>query len=124
MDEPTPTAVTEQVEGPGIESPVLVQPEEACAFVIFGASGDLTSRKQIPAIYNLAAQNLLPDGFAIVGFAITPWSNNEFREQMLNAIKESHDIGRFKSAVWDKLASSMHYIGGDFESAQGYEKLS
>ena len=51
---------------------LLQRPEDGCAFVIFGASGDLTKRKLIPALYNLFCQDLLPPGFAAVGFAVTP----------------------------------------------------
>ncbi len=116
-------AVTGTVEGPGIEAPILVRPEESCAFVIFGASGDLTTRKLVPAIYNLAAQNLLPKGFAIIGFAITEWSDAQFRKKMLEAVKESPEVGRFRPSVWEKFASSLHYITADFESPKGYERL-
>lgn len=50
---------------PGTTAALLQRPEESCAFVIFGASGDLTSRKLVPALYNLACQDLLPPGFAV-----------------------------------------------------------
>ena len=124
MPEQTHTsAVTGHVERPGVETPVLVRPEESCAFVVFGASGDLTTRKLIPAIYNLAAQDLLPSGFAIIGFAITEWNDAEFRREMLRAVKQSPEVGKFKPAVWDKLAGSLHYIAGDFENPRGYARL-
>ena len=59
-------------EIPPVSGPLLERPQDGCAFVIFGASGDLTKRKLIPALYNLSCQDLLPPGFAAVGFAVTP----------------------------------------------------
>jgi glucose-6-phosphate 1-dehydrogenase len=64
------------------------RPAPPCAMVIFGATGDLTKRKLIPALYNLIAGDLLPDGFAVVGVGRTPWSDDEFRAQMKKDLKE------------------------------------
>ncbi len=59
---------------------------ESCVLVIFGASGDLTSRKLMPALYALAFRRLLPDHFAIVGAARSEESDNEFRKRMKKAV--------------------------------------
>ena len=55
---------------------------------IFGASGDLTQRKLIPALYNLMADGLLPDEFAMIGFARKPKTNEEFRDEMRKAVEQ------------------------------------
>src|SRR5712692_9391890 len=59
-----------------------------CTLVLFGATGDLTRRKLIPALYSLACQNLLPERFAIVAFARRPKTDEEFREDLRYAIRE------------------------------------
>ena len=58
-----------------------------CAVVIFGASGDLTKRKLIPALVNLANQNLLPSDFAVVGVASRQWSHEDFRKKILEDLE-------------------------------------
>jgi glucose-6-phosphate 1-dehydrogenase len=81
---------------------------EPCILVIFGASGDLTERKLMPAIYALAYRHLLPERFAIVGAARTDETDDEFRERMKDAVKE-HARDPFNQDVWDSLASGMRY---------------
>lgn len=56
--------------------------------VIFGATGDLTHRKLLPALYNLALEHPLPTGFSVVGFARRPYTDEEFRQQALESIKD------------------------------------
>ena len=76
----------------------LGDPAGPCAMVIFGAGGDLTKRKLIPALYNLAKGKLLPDQFAIIGVSNEPYSTDEFRQRMTQDIAEyfrrwrGHDI--------------------------------
>jgi len=79
--------------------------------VIFGASGDLTKRKLFPALYSLAARQLLPEKFGVVGVARTEESDDEFRERMKAAVQE---FGRddFREEVWQGLADGMHYVAG------------
>ncbi|TML45404.1 MAG: glucose-6-phosphate dehydrogenase [Actinobacteria bacterium] len=99
-----------------LENPLLVglplsRRPEACAMVIFGASGDLTKRKLFPALYSLAARQLLPEKFGVVGVARTEESDDEFRERMKAAVQE---FGRddFREEVWQGLADGMHYVAG------------
>lgn len=96
---------------------------DACAFVIFGASGDLTARKLVPALYNLWVQGLLPAGFAIVGFAVTPWDDDAFRAAMHEAVSHSQDVSAFHTDEWERFAALLHYVAGDFEGAEGYQAL-
>ncbi len=62
---------------------------EACVMVIFGASGDLTRRKLMPAIYSLFRQNLLRQGFSVVGVSNVPMNDDEFRRQMRAAVPKA-----------------------------------
>ena len=63
------------------------QPVDSCIMVIFGASGDLTKRKLIPALFNLAKEDYLPQDFALVGVARTPMSSEEFRAKITEDVK-------------------------------------
>src|SRR5262249_40147494 len=95
---------------------------DPCVLVIFGASGDLTKRKLLPAIYSLAVRNLLPDEFAIVGVARTPESDAQFRRRMKDAVRT---FGRdpIDEKVWRRLASGMHYVATDFAVERGEDEL-
>ena len=87
--------------------PLRSQPEP-CVLVIFGASGDLTQRKLMPALYALACQRLLPDRFAVVGAARSDETDEGFRERMRQAVVASSGAA-FRQDVWDELASGMRY---------------
>src|SRR5881398_1034400 len=102
--ERTPTVTADIEEMEDLFGPLLERPEEPCAFVIFGASGDLTGRKLIPALYNLACQDLLPSGFAVIGLAITPMDDDEFREKMRQWVKDSPEVLAFRQKLWDSFA--------------------
>src|SRR5438445_13845685 len=93
-------SVTGQLMDTVSDAPLLLRPEDSCAFVIFGASGDLTGRKLIPALYNLACQKLLPPGFAVIGFAVTPMDDASFRESMRDWDSKSHDVISYNHATW------------------------
>ena len=90
--------------------------------VIFGASGDLTSKKLMPALYSLALRQLLPERFAIVGAARSEETDDEFRERMKQAVQE-HSRDEFDEEVWDELAAGMRYITLDFADDQGEDEL-
>jgi glucose-6-phosphate 1-dehydrogenase len=91
--------------------------------VIFGASGDLTRRMLLPALYNLAVDRRLPPRFAVTGFARTDWSDEEFREVARQSVEE-HSRRALDPAVWDFFASNLHYICGDYTDAEAYGRLS
>ncbi|MBE0688880.1 MAG: glucose-6-phosphate dehydrogenase, partial [Anaerolineae bacterium] len=90
--------------------------------VIFGASGDLTHRKLMPAIYNLMRKGRLPGEFNVVGFARRPWSRDDFREKLRAAVAESLD-GEFDAAEWDKFAERLWYARGDLDTRADFEGL-
>jgi glucose-6-phosphate 1-dehydrogenase len=111
------------LEGAAPSGPFLRRPETGCAFVIFGASGDLTSRKLVPALYNLSCQDLLPPGFAVIGFALTPMTDAEFRAQVEQRARHSSDVLAFRQRLWDEFVPGVHYITADFDSPEGYLEL-
>jgi glucose-6-phosphate 1-dehydrogenase len=97
-------------------------PGDPCTLVVFGAAGDLTKRKLIPALCNLGASRLLPKDFAVVGYAQAPMSTEEFRQKL------SNEIGKFKTGdidpqLWSWLTERIYYVPGDFGSDEGYGKL-
>jgi glucose-6-phosphate 1-dehydrogenase len=90
--------------------------------VIFGASGDLTHKKLMPALYALAVRGLLPARFAIVGVARTDENDDGFREDMKRAVQQ-HARDEFREDAWDGLAESMHYLATDFADEAGESRL-
>ena len=95
----------------------------ACVVTIFGASGDLTKRKLIPALYNLALENRLPERFAVVGYARSDMSHEAFREKMREAVSEFSRTGLKNEAVWQQFAATLFYVRGGYEQADGYQSL-
>jgi glucose-6-phosphate 1-dehydrogenase len=96
---------------------------EACAVVIFGASGDLTRRKLVPALYNLAVSRFLPSGFAIVGVARREKSDDGFRAEMKEAVSAFSRRQPIDPGVWSDFERGIGYVAGTFESPETYEKL-
>jgi glucose-6-phosphate 1-dehydrogenase len=94
----------------------------ACVVTIFGASGDLTKRKLIPALYNLAVEGRLPERFAVVGYARSHMSHEEFRAKMREAVQEFSRTG-LKDDVWQKFAATLYYVSGEYQAPEGYQKL-
>jgi glucose-6-phosphate 1-dehydrogenase len=88
-----------------------------CVLVIFGASGDLTSRKLLPALQRLAAVGRLPSRFALVGVARSPMTDEEFRDQCRTAVREE------SGQVWEQLLSSVRYISGGYDDPSTYRAL-
>jgi glucose-6-phosphate 1-dehydrogenase len=93
-----------------------------CAFVVFGATGDLTHRKLFPALYNLSAHGLLPAPFAAVGVSRREFGADAFREGLREAVAEHSRTG-FDAAVWRRFAPAVHYLHGGFDDAATYERL-
>ena len=93
------------------------------AVVIFGASGDLTHRKLMPALYNLALGQLLPPEMAIVGVARTAWTDDEFREEMRVAVNAHSRSGEVDPDVWKGFARRLRYVTAGFDDPAAYETL-
>ena len=84
-----------------------------CAVVIFGVTGDLARKKVVPAIYDLANRGLLAPNFALVGFARREWDDEDFANEVQQAVKE-HSRTPFRQAIWDRLADGMPVRGRHF----------
>ena len=86
------------------------------ALVVFGASGDLTARKLMPAIERLGRRRLLPAGFSVVGVARTEWTDDDFRGHMRAAVKDG-------GPMWDDLTSRFRYVAGDYAEPGTFDRL-
>jgi glucose-6-phosphate 1-dehydrogenase len=94
-----------------------------CAMVIFGASGDLTERKLVPALYYLSRAGLLPDGFSMIGCAKTPYTDESFRDKMQKAVKKYLDLPDADHEAIRAFTKDVHYISDDFGDAKAYDQL-
>jgi glucose-6-phosphate 1-dehydrogenase len=95
---------------------------EPLILVIFGASGDLTARKLIPAVYNLKQQRRLPPELTIVGVARRDWSHDYFREQMRKGLEE-YGQGVGAEELWQDFAQGLFYCSADMDDPKSYQKL-
>jgi glucose-6-phosphate 1-dehydrogenase len=91
--------------------------------VIFGATGDLTRRKLVPALYNLALARLLPPGFSVLGVARRPWSDDDFRAEQRAGTAEHSRTKPLDDVVWDDFAQGLGYVRGTFEDPATYAAL-
>jgi glucose-6-phosphate 1-dehydrogenase len=95
----------------------------SCAFIIFGVTGDLTSRKIAPALYELASDNLLPEEFFIFGFARREWNDQGMRSHLSEAIQKYARTQPVDTAALDRLLDCMYYVRSDFDDPDGYGRL-
>ncbi len=103
----------------GLSNRAVPQP---CSIVIFGATGDLTHRKLIPALYNLAADGELPPAVAVVGFARREKSDDEFRRELEEATRK-FSRQAVRDEIWRTFAQSIVYHQSEFEDENGYKSL-
>jgi len=94
-----------------------------CAVVIFGANGDLTRRKLMPALYRLAYDRRLPAGFAVIGTSRTPLSDDQFRDKMREAIQQFSEDTEFSAEVWETFARGLFYVAGDIGNSELYRGI-
>ncbi len=97
---------------------------EPCTIVIFGASGDLTARKLIPALYHLFAEKQLPSPVRIVGFARREKSHEAWRAELRAGLEQFSRTKRVDPTVWDAFATNLYYCQGEFSEEAAYLKLS
>ena len=98
------------------------RPTPPCILVIFGAAGDLTKRKLLPALYNLRANGLLAKEFAVVGVTRKPKTHEQFREEQTRDVLEFSPTS-VDSGLWSELASSLYYVAGEFRDPDTYARL-
>ena len=110
----------------GIESQGDSAPSEPCIMVIFGASGDLTKRLLVPALYNLACDGLLSDNFAVLGVGRSEITDDEFRTSMAseeNGLRGFHTRKEFDEPACDELMSRFHFLPGGLDDPQNYQNM-
>lgn len=95
---------------------------DPCTFIVFGATGNLARIKLLPAIYHLEEAGRIPDGSAIIGFSRREFANDEWHEQVINALKNKAR-GGMKKDVADRLCQRMHMVSGDMTAADSMQVL-
>src|SRR5690349_20207644 len=103
------------------ESAAPLEIAPSCVMVIFGAAGDLTKRKLIPALYNLKQGNLLSDNFAVIGVARAEMTDDEFRRRLRDDMNQ-FATEKVDEKQWQWLAERLYYLSGDFEDEDTYER--
>jgi glucose-6-phosphate 1-dehydrogenase len=104
------------------EEGTLARPGDPCAFVIFGALGDLTKRKLLPALYNMRVNGMLSRDFAIVGVGRQEMDDEAFRSLMSRNLR-AFATGPVEERVWETFIDGLHYVRGDFEDPQTYRAI-
>ncbi|MFP3712087.1 glucose-6-phosphate dehydrogenase [Puerhibacterium sp. TATVAM-FAB25] len=90
--------------------------------VIFGVTGDLSRKKLMPAVYDLANRGLLPPGFALTGFARRDWADQDFAEIVHDAVKQ-HARTPFRESTWRQLAEGIRFVQGSFDDDDAFDRL-
>ena len=103
----------------GLQQQGMAEPQ---IIVIFGASGDLTWRKLVPALYKLRQERRIPPETTIVGVARREWSHEYFREQMRKGMEEAHD-GVGPEELWKDFSNGLFYCPGNIDDPESYQKL-
>ena len=93
-----------------------------CVLVLFGVTGDLATKKLLPAIYDLSNRGLLPPGFSLVGFARRDWADADFAHITHDAVK-AHARTPFREDVWDQLAEGIRFVPGEFSDDAAFDHL-
>ncbi|WP_083931633.1 glucose-6-phosphate dehydrogenase [Methyloferula stellata] len=108
----------------------LAEPADPCAMVIFGATGDLTKRLVMPALYNLSHTKVLPEQFVLIGVARAAGTAESWRDHLYDTLKTyvgngatEFDVASIDEAAWKRLAERMVYVQGDLTKPELYEKL-
>src|SRR5579872_2774981 len=111
------------MENPLREGIRLERTPDPCVMVIFGASGDLTKRKLMPALYNLWRERLLPAGFSVVGFSRTDMNDAQYRAAMKEAVEQFGDQGPLNGEAWDNFAEGLFYLSAHPGHPEDYASL-
>ena len=107
----------------GAESEPAGPTTQPCVMLVLGASGDLTRRLLVPALYNLACDGLLGDRFALLGAALDPLTTETFRARLSEDIERFHTRHAFDRAAWDDLVRRVHYVPAGFDDRGAFQAL-
>jgi len=97
---------------------------EPCSVVIFGASGDLTRRKLLPALWNLHMEGRLPDGFSVIGMARTPKTDESFRAEARESVAKYSRFRDLDAEEWRQFEAGLFYLEGKYATPESYTQLS
>ncbi|SPE62786.1 Glucose-6-phosphate 1-dehydrogenase [Verrucomicrobia bacterium] len=122
QDPPSPATLPPAGEEVRLDDDPPILPADPCIMVIFGATGDLTKRKLIPALCNLASSHLLTDQFAIIGLSYNDLSTENFRQQVSEEIKQ-FAISPVPPEIWEWFLKRIYYVRGDFKDPACYQRL-
>jgi glucose-6-phosphate 1-dehydrogenase len=114
---------TDVAEAPQADRYYCEVPADPCAIVIFGASGDLASRKLIPALYDLSVHSCLAPRFKIVGFARTPWTDEAFRNTVGDAARRMSQLGGVDDEKWREFSQHLTYVSGEYHHPEAFQRL-
>jgi glucose-6-phosphate 1-dehydrogenase len=92
------------------------------SLVIFGVTGDLSRKKLMPAVYDLANRGLLPAGFSLVGFARRDWKNQDFGKVVKEAVKQ-YARTPWNESVWKQLSENIRFVSGEFHDDAAFDRL-
>ncbi|HTF11858.1 MAG TPA: glucose-6-phosphate dehydrogenase, partial [Asanoa sp.] len=95
---------------------------EPCALVIFGVTGDLSRKKLLPAIYDLANRGLLPPGFVVLGFARRDWGDGDFESLAMEATRRGARTP-WREEVWARLVGNIKFVPGAFDDDEAFDTL-
>ena len=96
---------------------------EPCSIIIFGASGDLTARKLIPALYHLCKDKQLPPDYRIIGFARREKTDASWRDELRSELEQFSRTKPIDEATWKSFAEHIFYCRGDMTEAEAYKAL-
>lgn len=116
------SANTKNITAENVADEPSGQPADPCVMVIFGASGDLTKRKLVPALYNLTKSDLLSEEFAVIGFSRSEMSHEKFRGKISEDIKK-FATGSVDPVLWQSFIRHFYYLSGDAQDQGAYQRL-
>ncbi|MDT8385611.1 MAG: glucose-6-phosphate dehydrogenase, partial [Gammaproteobacteria bacterium] len=116
---PSEIDVTTRIELPAAHLPIA----DPCVLVIFGATGDLTRRKLLPALFHLGCEGCMAPSFHIVGVGRQAMSDDAFREHLREGVAGSSEIARFDADEWAMFAPRIQYFSGDFADPDTHRRL-
>src|SRR6266851_8798917 len=130
MLDKSPTGSPKTVQVIASQTRRQAKPADPCALVIFGATGDLTKRLVVPALYNLLRTKLLPEEFVLIGVARGAGTAESWRDGLYAMLKSfvrsrgaEFDVDAIDEAVWQRLTKKMVYVQGDLAKPELYDKL-
>ncbi len=119
----TTTPATATAVNPFLDPRRFEERAPECLLVIFGANGDLTKRKLLPALYSLARERRLSTGFAVIGISRTPLSDEAFRDKMRESVEQFSGDGPFDREIWEGFSQGLFYEAGNFDDPGFYQRL-